>query len=80
MAEVSRQGVRLPQDLSIIGHDDQPVAAYCSIPLTGISQPVERIAQSVVERLVARLRGLDEPLQTIIIRGQLIQRQSVASV
>lgn len=80
MAEVSRQGVRLPQDLSIIGHDDQPVAAYCSVPLTGISQPVERIAQAVVERLVARLRGLDEPPQTITIQGQLVQRQSVASV
>lgn len=80
MAEVARQGVRLPHDLSIIGHDDQPVAAYCSVPLTGISQPVERIAHAVVERLIARLDGLDEPPQTITIRGQLVQRQSVALI
>jgi len=63
MVEVARHGVRVPQD----------------VPLTGISQPASKIAHAVVERLVARLRGLDEPARTITIRGDLVQRQSVAT-
>jgi len=78
MVEMARHGVRVPQDVSIVGHDDQPVATYCPVPLTSVSQPVERIAHAVVERLVARLAGLDEPPRTITIRGKLVERDSVA--
>lgn len=80
MVEVARHGVRVPHDVSIMGHDNQAVAAYCPVPLTGVSQPVKKIVQAVVERLRMRLSGLDEPPQTVIIRGHLVERQSVASI
>jgi DNA-binding LacI/PurR family transcriptional regulator len=80
MVEVMRSGVRIPDDLSLVGHDNQPIAAYCPVPLTSLTQPVERIARAVVDLLVTRLNGdipLDAPPRTVTIRGELIQRDSV---
>ena len=78
MVEMARQGVRVPEDVSIIGHDNQPVAAYCPVPLTSISQPVEIIASRVADLLTARLNGEDGPPKTIRVRGEIFERQSVA--
>jgi LacI family purine nucleotide synthesis repressor len=82
MVEVMRAGVRIPDDLSLVGHDNQPIAAYCPVPLTSMTQPTERIAMAVVERLLARLSGdipTDAPPETILIQGELIERESVRS-
>ncbi len=80
MVEIMRAGVRVPEDVSIVSHDDQPIAAYCPVPLTSVSQPVEAIARAVVELLMDRIEGRagDAP-RTVTIRGELVQRQSVAA-
>lgn len=77
MTQIMRAGLHVPDNVSIIGHDDQPIAEYCPVPLTCISQPVQKTIEAVVELLKARLEGSDEPLRTITIKGQLVQRQSV---
>lgn len=78
MVEMANHGVRVPEDVSIVGHDNQPVAAYCPVPLTSISQPAEEIAHAVVDLLAERLAGSTEPPRKVILRGQLIERKSVA--
>ncbi len=80
MAEVIRAGVRIPQDLSVIGHDNQPIAAYCPVPLTSMTQPTERIANTVVEMLMDRIRGgaASTAPQRVTITSELVQRASVA--
>ena len=78
MVEMMRAGVRVPDDVSIIGHDDQPIAAYCPVPLTSVSQPADEIVRTVVQTLVARLDGDTQPPRTVTIRGRLIERESVA--
>ena len=77
MVEVMRVGVRIPQDISIVGHDDQPIAAYCPVPLTSVSHPARKIAQAVVALLLDRLTGSQEPPRTEVIRGELVLRESV---
>jgi len=79
MVEVMHAGVRIPQDVSIVGHDDQPIAAYCPVPLTSVSHPAREIAQAVVALLLDRLAGSQEPPQTVVIRGELTMRGSVAA-
>jgi len=79
MVEVMRKGVRIPHDLSIVGHDNQLVASYCPVPLTSSSQPAEEIARSVVKLLLDRLNGSDDEPRNIIIRGQMVERDSVSS-
>ena len=80
MAFISRlgeNGIRVPQDLSIVAHDDQPFAAFAAVPLTAVSHPAGEIARHVVRLLLARLRGdLTAPVQRILVRGQLVERAS----
>ena len=79
MVEVMRAGVRIPEDLSIVGHDDQPIAPYCPVPLTSASHPAREIAQAVVALLLDRLGGSRQPPQTVVIRGEMVARGSVAA-
>ncbi len=79
MVEMLRAGVKVPGDVSIIGHDNQPIAEYCPVPLTCVSQPVEDIARKVVELLLQRLDGDVAPPRIVSIRGELVERQSVAA-
>jgi DNA-binding LacI/PurR family transcriptional regulator len=80
MVEVMRRGVRVPEDLSLIGHDDQPIANYCPVPLTSAVQPTEEIAQSVVDLLLNRLNGNTSAHRTIVLRGSITERASVADL
>jgi len=80
MVEVMRAGVRIPEDVSVIGYDDLPIASYCPVPLTSVSQPVNEIVDTVVRVLTERLEGDNQPPRTITIKGNLIERQSVASL
>ena len=78
MVEMMRAGVRIPEDVSVVGHDDQPIAAYCPVPLTSVSQPVDEIVQTVIEILTDRINGDTQSPRTVTIRGRLIERESVA--
>ena len=80
MTQIMRAGLLVPDDISLIGHDDQPIAEYCPVPLTCVSQPVQRTVGAVVELLKARLDGDTAPPRTVTIKGQLIQRQSVRAL
>lgn len=83
MVEVMRAGLRIPGDVSVIGQDDQPVAAYCPVPLTAVSQPIGEIAAAVADTLRARLEEAEDTVddgagpRTIVIRGRLVERESV---
>lgn len=77
VAEVQRHGVRVPQDLSIVSHDNLPIAQYSATPLTTMSNPIDAIAKAVVDLLkeVIETRRI-RPGKTIICRGELIDRGS----
>ncbi len=79
MVEIMRTGLRVPQDVSIVSHDNQPVAAYCPVPLTSVSQPVERIAEAVVKMVLYRLEGGDAPPRRVILKGDLVERESAGA-
>lgn len=78
MTELERAGVRIPRDLSVVGHDNQPVAAYCPVPLTTLAQPADRIAAAVVELLDARMRDGAAPPRQVRIDSGYVVRDSVA--
>jgi DNA-binding LacI/PurR family transcriptional regulator len=78
--EVQRSGLTVPRDLSIVSHDDSPVARYSVVPLTTVSHPVEAIARNVVNLLCSRLEGLyDGVPRRVIIKGQLMVRDSAVA-
>jgi DNA-binding LacI/PurR family transcriptional regulator len=80
MVEVTRAGLRVPGDISLVGHDNQRVASLCPVPLSSITQPVEEIAQAVTQMLLERLQGEQGAPRSLTVRGTLVSRQSVATL
>lgn len=56
-AGVRERGLRVPEDVSIVGFDDIALAEIVDPPLTTVRQPVAEIARAAVERLLGRLQG-----------------------
>ena len=78
-SEVMRAGVRVPEELSVIGHDDACIARCAPVPLSTVSHPIAPLAGAVVEMLESRLRGdYTGAPRTQILRGELVVRQSTA--
>jgi len=73
---VRAMGFAIPDDVSIIGYDDTPLAAWPSFDLTTVRQPVNRMVDATVTTLMSAIAGQDPYAQTIEIEGPLIQRGS----
>jgi DNA-binding LacI/PurR family transcriptional regulator len=68
-------GLRVPDDMAIVGLDDIELAARARVPLTTIRQPTDRIGALAVESLLARLRG-ERPQTRQLLAPELIVRRS----
>jgi LacI family transcriptional regulator len=54
---LERDGLAVPDDISVVGFDDIPVAGFARISLTTVAQPIGTIADEAVELLCARIDG-----------------------
>ncbi|MDQ1902138.1 LacI family DNA-binding transcriptional regulator [Paracoccus sp. WLY502] len=68
-------GLRVPGDVSVIGYDDVPIAAWPAYDLTTIRQPVNRMVEMTVEALLGQIEGRAGPVKTRI-DGPLVVRSS----
>ncbi|BCW42177.1 LacI family transcriptional regulator [Arthrobacter sp. StoSoilB3] len=50
-------GVRVPDDISVVGFDDQPESAYFIPPLTTVAQDFEELGQRCIDLLLDRIEG-----------------------
>ncbi|WP_327186730.1 LacI family DNA-binding transcriptional regulator [Streptomyces sp. NBC_01334] len=72
-------GRRVPEDISVVGLDDVPVAAYVSPPLTTVRQPFEATAQDGLKRLVHAIENPDaDPIPEQDPPVDLVVRASTA--
>ena len=74
-------GLRVPEDLSIVGFDDlSPLARIAAPPLTTVRQPLQRMMRIAVERLVGRLeKTRSDPVEQLTITPELMVRNSTRS-
>jgi DNA-binding LacI/PurR family transcriptional regulator len=72
-------GLRVPQDVSVVGFDDIKEAAFQTPSLTTIRQPLHQMGQLAVELLLQQLRPSDTkaPLQ-VAVEPELIVRESTS--
>ncbi|HDL3969208.1 TPA: substrate-binding domain-containing protein, partial [Mannheimia haemolytica] len=75
-----QQGLRIPQDISIIGYDDIELAKYLSPPLSTISQPKAELGRLAVETLLKRIRFKSTDFQTIMLEPELVLRHSIQTI
>jgi LacI family transcriptional regulator len=73
------RGLRVPQDVSVVGFDDMPEAAYFQPPLTTIRQDFSQLGVTAIEYLLARIDNPDTPLKQHIIYPQLVIRSSAVA-
>ncbi|MCH5676613.1 LacI family DNA-binding transcriptional regulator [Streptomyces gilvus] len=71
------QGLRVPDDISVVGVDDIPQAAYAHPPLTTIALPKRRIAREATELLLRSIRGgIQPPADVSLLSPELVVRTS----
>lgn len=70
------KGVRVPEELSVIGFDDNPAAAHGRVPLTTIRQPLSEMGSTGFELLRQQITGKKQSPSKLLLPTQLIERQS----
>lgn len=69
-------GVRVPEDLAIVGYDNNPVAALPLIDLTSMDQDGHRLGQLAAEAILSRINGR-KVAEHILIEPKLVVRGSI---
>lgn len=71
-----RRNIKVPDDVSIIGFDDQPTAAFTTPPLTTVKQPALQMGSAASKALVSILEGNSFELPEV--QAKLVIRESTA--
>ena len=69
-------GLKIPQDVSVIGYDDVPASAWPAYDLTTVRQPVNKMVQETVEILIEKINNAEIEPRRVKIDGPLIIRGS----
>lgn len=80
MNEARKQGLSIPEDLSIIGFDNTIYAEIADPGLTTIEQPIKQMASCTFEQLLKTMEVTAHAKQKITIIPQLIERSSVKDI
>lgn len=73
-------GLDIPGDISIVGFDDIPEAAYFEPPLTTVRQDFRRLGTESVDYLIEMIKTVDIPLFQHVLYPQLVERKSTGPV
>jgi LacI family transcriptional regulator len=76
LCAAAQAGLRVPQDVSVVGFDDIALAAYGNPPLTTIAQPKQKTGELAARLLMQRIAGPGRALQREILQPTLCLRQS----
>jgi LacI family transcriptional regulator len=80
IAAAREAGLRVPDDISVIGFDDIPMAEQFHPSLTTVRQPFQQMASSAVNTLLAQIAGIDAASQRITFPAELVVRNSTGAV
>jgi DNA-binding LacI/PurR family transcriptional regulator len=69
-------GLEVPRDLSVVGYDDLPLAAWVGPSLTTINQPLTEMAETAVRMVLDIARGTDPHPRSVELGTELVIRES----
>jgi DNA-binding LacI/PurR family transcriptional regulator len=78
VAELTARCVRIPDDMSVVGYDDSPLAAMTTPPLTTVGQPAREKGAAAARLLLDRLGGAP-PADPIVLATELMVRGSTGA-
>ena len=73
---IQEEGLRIPEDVSVVGFDDIPWAAFHTPSLTTVRQPLSRMGQMAAETLIRMIEHGAEHSSEIAIEPTLVVRES----
>ena len=73
---VRERGLRVPEDVSVVGSDDSLLIGYTDPPLTTVRQPVPAMGAAAVDALLDVIAGLTSPRVEYVFRPELVVRGS----
>ena len=75
---LAAMGLSIPQDVSVVGFDNDPLAEWLTPPLTSVRQPFQEMGQAAMELLRKRMDDPTVPVEHRVLPVQLIPRGSTA--
>lgn len=76
MAVANEAGIKVPEDLSIVGFDDNPSGLYGPVSLTTVKQPLVRMAQESVKELDVLMKSKKKLVKRLFLPTELVIRES----
>lgn len=74
---LNKHGIRVPEDVAVVGFDDIPMSSFCSPPLTTVKQDTQSAGELLVEKLVDLIEGRE--IQSQQLPTQIVVRESCGS-
>jgi DNA-binding LacI/PurR family transcriptional regulator len=80
MRALREAGKRVPEDISVIGFDDMPLASYFDPPLTTMHQDMFGIGREAARLLVQAVKGPHTQPRHLKLPAELVVRQSTSRI
>lgn len=81
LSALAEAGVRVPQDIALVGFDDIPMARYASPPLTTVRVRIAELGERAMARLIALIEQPEHAdTRSEVLAAELVVRQSCAPV
>jgi LacI family transcriptional regulator len=73
---LTQRGVRVPDDVAIVGYDDIEFAAAATVPLSSVRQPREQLGRTAAQLLLEELGDADHRHRHVVFKPELVVRAS----
>jgi DNA-binding LacI/PurR family transcriptional regulator len=76
LQELTRRGLRVPDDIAIVGYDDIEFAAAAAVPLSSVRQPREQLGRTAAQLLLEELGDPHHEHRHVVFKPELVVRAS----
>jgi DNA-binding LacI/PurR family transcriptional regulator len=76
MSALRRAGLRVPQDIAVVGYDDSPLALFSDPPLSSVRQPIEEMGREMARAMLAQLGASRQVPRSVVLATELVVRGS----
>ncbi|MCC6803061.1 MAG: LacI family DNA-binding transcriptional regulator [Anaerolineae bacterium] len=76
MRALLKAGLRIPEDVAVVGFDDMPFAATTNPPLTTVHQPIDLLGRTAAQLLISLIEGEPLPTNHVVLQAHLVVRST----